>query len=95
MQFRRTPEFKECIKLLDDKQRQEIQDAFPELEKAFHGDMILNRKFNLHPLKKYDGIYAGHLKYNLVFTFHYETSQEGEKIVFFRRIGTHNIYNNP
>lgn len=95
MQFHRTQEFKECIKSLNEKQKQEIIRAFQELEKAFEGDMELRSKYKLHPLKNFKGIFGGHLKYNLVFTFHYDTSQDGEKIVFFRRIGTHNIYNNP
>lgn len=95
MQFHRTPEFTECRKLLNDKQKQEINKSFPELKKAFEGNKELRSKYDLHPLKKFKGIYGGHLKYDLVFTFHYDISQDGEKIIFFRRIGTHNIYDNP
>jgi len=95
MQYFRTPEFKECAKLLDDEQREEVKRAFQDLKRAFEGDRNLRSEYKLHPLKKYPGIYGGHLKYDLVFTFHYETDSSGEKVVFFRKIGTHGIYKNP
>ena len=40
------------------------------------------------------GIWEGHVKINLVFTFQYD-HEDGEKVCFFRRVGTHDIYKNP
>jgi mRNA-degrading endonuclease YafQ of YafQ-DinJ toxin-antitoxin module len=95
MKYHRTPEFNENYKELDNKQKQEVQKSFPDLKKAFEGDTIMRTYFDLHPLNGWPDIYAGHLKYNLVFTYHYDVDSNGEKVVFFRKIGTHGIYKNP
>ena len=96
MIFRRTPQFKIDYRYdLDDSLQEETDKSFPDVVKAFMGDTELRRRFKFHPLKGRDEIFAGHIKHNLCFTYHIEHSKDGEKIIFFRRIGTHNIYKNP
>ena len=95
MKYHRTPEFKADYKNLGEKLKKEVQKSFPDLVKAFEGDTVLRAYFDLHPLTGWPDIYAGHLKYDLVFTYHYDEDLNGEKAVFFRKIGTHGIYKNP
>jgi hypothetical protein len=42
------------------------------------------------------GIWEGHVSEGYVFTFHRENDPKtGEVIIVFRKIGKHDIYNNP
>lgn len=98
MQFRRTRRFiddLEDLKRADSRFVEIVKNAFPEVSAALQGNVELFNKYTIKPMKGYERIWEGHLKYNLCFTFHYEKKADGEKICFFRRVGTHSIYNNP
>ena len=50
----------------------------------------------IKPMKGYPGIWEGHVTRSYVFTFHKETDDETGEIIFvFRKIGKHDIYDNP
>lgn len=95
MIFRRTKQFKDDYKNLDAELQKEVDKSFPDVVKAFEGDVVLNRRYDLHPLIGWNEIFAGHIKSNLCFTYQVITEGDEEKIVFFRRVGTHKIYKDP
>lgn len=50
----------------------------------------------IKPIQGFPGIWEGHISIEYVFTFSKETDEEtGEVIFVFRKIGRHDIYNNP
>lgn len=50
----------------------------------------------IKPMQGYPGIWEGHVTRGYVFTFHREVDNETGEIVFvFRKIGKHDIYDNP
>ena len=95
MEFRRTLEFKDNFKSLSEVYQKYINDAFPYVSDALEGNGDLYKKFKIKKMRGHPDVWEGHIKYNLCFTFHYEKGGNGEKICFFRRIGTHDIYNKP
>lgn len=94
MKFRRTSRFGRDFKNLDEPDKEYVENAFPEVSRALEGDINLRRKYRFKKMSGWEGIWEGHLKPNLCFTFHYQ-HEGGEKMCFFRRIGTHSIYKNP
>jgi mRNA-degrading endonuclease YafQ of YafQ-DinJ toxin-antitoxin module len=95
MRFRRTRRFHDDFKKLETRDQNYILESFPSLSKALQGDVNLYQKFRIKQMQGWPGIWEGHVKIYLCFTFHYETAEDGEKICFFRRVGTHDIYDNP
>lgn len=96
MKYRRTPQFREDYDRFDQAGKMAIQEAFRTVALALEGDAEL---FRHHRIKVMEGtggnIWEGHVKQNICFTFHYDKTEDGEKVCFFRRIGTHEIYGKP
>lgn len=95
MKFRRTPRFNRDFRGLNERQKKAVDDAFPTVAEALQGN---TEHYYRHHIKKMGGhanIWEGHVEDNLCFTFHYEYTEDGEKVCFFRRIGTHDIYISP
>jgi mRNA-degrading endonuclease YafQ of YafQ-DinJ toxin-antitoxin module len=94
MIFRRTPHF-----------IRQFEKLSPELKKATKKSFKLfeaNPIYPYHPslriniLKGSDNIWEGHVTKECVFTFHMETDDKtGMAVIRFRRIGSHDIYDNP
>ena len=95
MKFRRTPKFNEDFKNLTPQEQQEVKTAFLNVALALQGNAELFRKHRIKQMQGRKDIWEGHVKINLCFTFHYDETEDGEKICFFRRIGTHDIYQKP
>ena len=95
MIFRRTPQFREDFEKLEAEDKKEVKAGFPEVALALQGNVELFQKYRIKQMQGQGDIWEGHVKINLCFTFHYDKTQDGEKICFFRRIGTHKIYNKP
>ncbi len=94
MRYRRTKTFKKCFESLPE----DIKKATRESFKLFQANPTppYHPSLRIKPMKGYKGMFEGHITLSYVFTFHKETdSKTGETIVVFRRIGKHEIYNNP
>jgi len=95
MKFRRTPKFNEDFKNLTPQEQEDVKAAFPNVVSALQGNAVLFRKHRIKQMQGHEDIWEGHVKINLCFTFHYDKTEDGEKVCFFRRVGTHDIYNRP
>ena len=95
MLFIRTKQFKKDFYDLEEQDQIFVKEAFPEVSEALQGDVEMFQRFRIKQMRGYPGIWEGHIKHNLCFTFHYDYGESGEKNCFFRRVGTHGIYNNP
>lgn len=95
MKFRRTPQFREDYRSLSDEDRQAVDEAFGSVAEALQGNIDAFSRHRLRRMEGAPGIWEGHVRQNLCFTFHYDYTKEGEKICMFRRIGTHAIYEKP
>jgi mRNA-degrading endonuclease YafQ of YafQ-DinJ toxin-antitoxin module len=95
MKFRRTPQFREDYAGLQEKDREAVDEAFRSVALALQGNVDLYRLHKIQVMHGKPGIWEGHVRQNICFTFHYEYTADGEKICFFRRIGTHEIYDKP
>ena len=49
----------------------------------------------IKPMKGFSGVWEGHVTRGYVFTFHRIEDESGEIIFEFRKIGKHDIYENP
>ena len=94
MKFRRTPRFFRDYRGLGENEKSAIHEAFPEVSDALLGNSELFSKYRIKKMSGWPDIWEGHVKINLCFTFHYEYENR-EKICFFRRVGTHEIYDSP
>lgn len=97
MKFQRTPQFVSDYKA-DDAIKEEWDYAFPNIIRALTGDQEQYRHFRIKKMEGWpgrQGIWEGHIKINLVFTFHHEKLPSGENSIFFRRLGTHEVYKKP
>jgi mRNA-degrading endonuclease YafQ of YafQ-DinJ toxin-antitoxin module len=94
MIFRRKPSFKQDFDKLSPPQKKLVEDSFEDVARGLSGDTALYNRFRIKKMKRSDYIYEGHLQINFVFTLHFEYD-DVEKICWFRRIGTHDIYNKP
>jgi len=95
MKFRRTPRFYRDYRRLTEQQKNVVDNAFLTVSEGLQGN---SEYYSMHHIKKMGGranIWEGHVEDNLCFTFHYEYTEDGEKVCFFRRIGTHDIYISP
>lgn len=95
MKFHFTPRFGKDYKNLEARNQRAVTNARKDLKLAFEGNVEYSYKFRLKEMEGFPGIWEGHVKDNLCFTFHYDKTERGEKVVFFRRVGTHDIYKNP
>jgi mRNA-degrading endonuclease YafQ of YafQ-DinJ toxin-antitoxin module len=95
MRFSRTPQFREDFRRLSQDDKDNIREAFSLLSEALQGNGELYKKFRIKKMKGHKDIWEGHVKIDLCFTFQYRDTDNGEKDCFFRRIGTHKIYNQP
>lgn len=95
MKFRRTPQFKEDYNNLSEADRIAVDNAFNNVSLALQGNNQLQKYFSIHKMEGWHDIWEGHVKRNLCFTFNFTRNDTGEKICFFRRIGTHDIYDAP
>ncbi len=95
MIFRRTPQFKDDFELLEENQKTAVKEAFPRFQKAIQGESRERNEFRIRKMVGWPGIYEAHIKQNICFTFEIIKEEGKEDILFFRRIGTHDIYNNP
>jgi|GEM_PF-3484542 len=96
MKFIFTPRFsKDYKKSLSPSERRDVKNSKKTIQLALEGN---TEYFKMHRIKMMEGhpyIWEGHVKENLCFTFHYGKTELGEKTVFFRRVGTQKIYENP
>ncbi|MFZ0534897.1 MAG: hypothetical protein WAM09_17140 [Anaerolineales bacterium] len=95
MKFRRTPQFREDYNSFEENDKKIIDEAFITVAAALMGDVDQYRHHRIQSMQGWPGIWEGHIKQNICFTFHYIYTETGEKICFFRRIGTHEIYDRP
>lgn len=95
MKFRRTPQFHEDFDDLEEDEKREVKEAFPYLMLALQGNVELFQKFRIKQMQGHNNVWEGHVKINLCFTFHYDETDDGEKICFFRRVGMHKIHKKP
>jgi mRNA-degrading endonuclease YafQ of YafQ-DinJ toxin-antitoxin module len=99
MKFQRTPHFVDNYKFdISDDGRDDWDQAFPDLVKALQGDSQLYKHFRLQKMEGRpgrNGIWEGHIKQDLCFTFQFDYLPKREKVCLFRRIGTHKIYKKP
>lgn len=95
MKFRRTPQFREDYNAFAEADKEIIDEAFKSVALALQGNVERYRLHRIQAMQGMRGIWEGHIKQNICFTFHYEYTDCGEKICFFRRIGTHEIYKKP
>ena len=95
MKFRRTRQFDEDFERLTSQEKQEVKVAFQNVKLALQGNVELFQKHRIKPMQGHKTIWEGHVKINLCFTFHYDKTENGEKVCFFRRVGTHDIYQRP
>ena len=94
MQFRRTPKFKEDFNKLPNDVQELVKKRFLLFQEnpyyPYHPSL------RIKPMQGYKEIWEGHITLAYVFTFHREKDPTSEDIIiFFRRIGRHDIYKNP
>jgi mRNA-degrading endonuclease YafQ of YafQ-DinJ toxin-antitoxin module len=95
MKFRRTPKFIRDFRGLTEKQKNAVDNAFIPISYALQGNTELYSRHHIKKMRGHPGIWEGHVESNLCFTFHYDYTDDREKVCFFRRVGTHDIYRNP
>lgn len=97
MEFRWTPKFIEDISNLSENDKEIVRSEKDNIQNALRGDADLRRRHRIKKMQGHSDIWEGHVRgSNLVFTFHLEDNKDnGEKICFLRRVGTHNVYKNP
>jgi mRNA-degrading endonuclease YafQ of YafQ-DinJ toxin-antitoxin module len=95
MKFRRTPKFSDDFDGLPKNDQDAVKEAYINVSLALQGNNEFHRKYRIKKMEGHPMVWEGHIKINLCFTFHKETDSNGEEIVFFRRVGTHQIYNKP
>ena len=94
MIFQLTPRYRKDFKDLTDSEKAAVLEEKDSVHDALSGDVEKYRKHRIKTMEGWPGIWEGHIKQNIVFTFE-KNSKDGETIIFFRRIGSHDIYNNP
>lgn len=96
MKYRRTPQYWDDFQRLSETQKDTIEKEFSNIASALEGSMELRRRHRIKKMQGHDNIWEGHVRGdNFCFTFHYEKTDDGERVCFFRRVGTHDIYKNP
>jgi len=92
--FRFTPRYGKDYSRLGQAEKDAVFEARESIALALQGDVEYFKKHRLQKMEGHPGIWEGHVKSNLVFTYHFEY-ENGRKVYFFRRVGTHKIYKNP
>lgn len=95
MKFRFTPKYRRDYKKLEKNEQDDVFEARETIARALKGDTECYYKHRIKEMEGFPDIWEGHVKINLVFTFHYEEDENGEKICWFRRVGSHKIYKKP
>lgn len=95
MHFHRTPQFWEDFQNLTDGEKNAVTESFPFVSEALQGNTDYYSRYRIKKMEGHSDIWEGHVRINLCFTFHYEYTDNGEKVCFFRRVGTHEIYQHP
>jgi len=92
MKFRMSPTFRKCLNGLPE----EIREAAKEKFKLFRDNPYYpyHPSLRIKPMKGFSGIWEGHITSGYVFTFQ-RNEENGEIIFEFRKIGKHDIYDNP
>lgn len=73
----------------------ELQEQAREKFKLFMQDP-LHASLRIKKMRGFDEIWEGHVTKSVVFTFEWrEDDETGERIAYFRRIGSHDIYKKP
>jgi len=93
MIFKRLPSFNRDYDKLKTEQQKLVKDSFKSVASALTGNVELYNKYKIKKMKRGE-YYEGHLQINLVFTLFFEYDEE-QKICWFSRIGSHEIYDNP
>jgi mRNA-degrading endonuclease YafQ of YafQ-DinJ toxin-antitoxin module len=92
--FKLTPKYRRDYSKLSKANQDAVYNAKETIMRALQGDVECFNKHKLQEMEGHPGIWEGHVKINLVFTYHYDF-EAGEKVYYFRRVGTHKIYKNP
>jgi mRNA-degrading endonuclease YafQ of YafQ-DinJ toxin-antitoxin module len=95
MKFEFTPRFRRDYRNLEKKEQRAVTNARTTIKLALEGNVEYSYKHRIKQMEGHPDIWEGHVKDNLCFTFHYHKTDTGEKIVLFRRVGTHAIYKKP
>ena len=95
MKIRLTQKYWDDLDKLSESDQQEIVNAVETVQLALQGDPQWYSYHRIKRMQGHPGIWEGHVKQNLVFTFEYGKSETGEKVCLIRRVGTHDIYRNP
>jgi mRNA-degrading endonuclease RelE of RelBE toxin-antitoxin system len=93
MKFRMSTTFRRCLDGLPD----EIRKAAKEKFQLFKDNPYYpyHPSLRIKPMKGFPGVLEGHITIGYVFTFQRLEDESGEIIFEFRKIGKHDIYNNP
>ena len=94
MKFRFTPKYSDDYLQLGQKEKNAVFNAKDTIAKALQGDLECRSKHRLQKMEGRSGIWEGHVKIDLVFTYHFQYEND-IKICYFRRVGTHDIYKSP
>lgn len=95
MKFRLTQKYWGDFANLDGDEKQAVLDSAETVQLALQGN---SQWFSHHRIKRmqgHPGIWEGHIKSDLVFTFEKSETESGEKVCWIRRVGTHKIYDRP
>lgn len=92
MKFRMSATFRKYLDGLPE----EIREVAKEKFKLFRDNPSYpyHPSLRIKPMKGFPGIWEGHITLGYVFTFQ-RIEENGEVIFEFRKIGKHDIYNNP
>ena len=92
MKFRMSRTFKRNLNALPADARKAAKEKFKLFKNnpshPFHPSL------RIKPMKGFSGVWEGHVTLGYVFTFQ-RTEENGEIIFEFRKIGKHDIYDNP
>lgn len=91
MKSKLTPRFRKDFARLPQQIQMQAKKKF-ELFK----DQSRLKSLRIKKMKGFDDVWEGHITKGYVFTFHWENDAEsGEQTAVFRRIGSHDIYDDP
>lgn len=94
MQYRRTRTFKKDYEKLPEDIKEIVREKFDLLQN--NPSPPYHPSLRIKPMRGWDGIFEGHITSRYVFTFHKDTDPKtGETVFVFRKIGGHDVYENP
>lgn len=77
MKFRRTPQFWEDFNRLEEADINIVENSFATVALALQGNVEYYKLHKIQMMQGKPGIWEGHIKQNIVFTFHYEYIDNG------------------